>query len=119
MSRKSLKEAKKSGLSVELKTLHAPLLVRIKEYFPKENRATVQIVSSKGSPSGGFSIPNIKFPIKGPCHENMSRAIQAGETHALLYYAGRQISNGYLELSHDAGVENTVTYAPIRHSWSV
>lgn len=100
-------------------SMQAPVPVRIKEWFPQENRVTVQIIA-KGDPElDNTTIEGVKFPLLGPTHQNMgSMSIVAGRTEALLFYPGMQIRKGYVTLAHTSGTEASVTYSPVRHSWA-
>lgn len=101
--------------------LQAPIPVRIKQYFPEDNEATIQLIGQT-SEFGGASVKggdeDMRFPVRGPCHENLTRGIVAG-TEALLYKAGWQSKKGYIELAHTKGLPETPKYSPIRYSWAV
>lgn len=103
-------------------SMQAPVPVRIKEYFPEENEATIQIIGTVVSEFGGASIKggdqDLRFPIRGACHENLMKGIKPG-SEALLYKAGWQTKKGYLELAHAKGLPETPGYTPIRMSWAV
>lgn len=99
----------------------APVPVIIKDYYREENKVTVRVIGdnkwegAKTFTRGGVEF---KFPLKGSCHENLSRGIKPGAI-GLLYITGWQLSTGYVDIAHTEGLPETPTYAAIRHSWMV
>lgn len=113
-----LKSAIKSSMQ---RTMHAPKLVRIKEYFPEENAVTVQVVGVT-SDFGGAVSRNIsgeqKFALgyRGDVSEGV--APQPGDL-GYLFFTGMQYKNGFVFLAHSEGGEKSSSYVPIRGAWGI
>ncbi len=116
--RKTNKELKNAQTQLSHVGLRPPIPVIIRKVYRAENRVTVQLVSNEGDAFDGVQIDGIKFPIMAPIDISMSTLVKPG-VHALLFYFGWQMSKGYVVLSHTEGTEQSVTYMPIRHSWSI
>ena len=120
VSRIAEKESHKQIQRVEQTLARAPIPVLIKQYFPEETSVTIQVIGN----SGGYPQTiqsegeDLLFPLKGSCHENVSKGIKAG-TKALLYFSGKQMKKGYVEIAHEPGTPDTCKYSPIRHSWAI
>jgi len=116
--KKTNKEIKRAQAQLSHVGFRPPIPVVVREVFRAENRVTVQLVSNEGTAFDGLQIKGVKFPLLAPIDMSMASLVKPG-VHALLFYFGWQMSKGYVMLAHTEGTEQSVTYMPIRHSWSV
>ena len=116
--KKLIEETRASVDRLGQMTMQAPVQVTIKEWYPQENKGTVQLVSPGISGLDRASIGTTKFPILNAPDGSMSLDIQEGSP-AVLFYAGWQIKRGYVVLGHSEGDLKTTTYTPVRWSWAV
>lgn len=116
--RKTNRELKNAQAQLSHVGFRPPIHVIVREVYRAENKVTVQLVSTEGSPFDGLQIKDVKFPIMAPIDMSMSSLVKPG-VEALLFYFGWQMFKGYVVLSHTEGTEQSVTYTPIRYSWSV
>ena len=129
MIKKELKRLDGLVQSLRQQTVQTPRLVTIKEYFPKENAVTIQLVGT-GSEFGGVTprkidntrkidnISDFKFPLGQRGDVSESLAPQPGDT-GLLFYSGFQYKTGFVLLTHTEGGDEAMAYVPIRGGWAV
>lgn len=102
-------------------TMKAPAVVRVLEYFPKENAVTIQVANSTLTKDGvgGMDFPEgTKFPLGQRADISESMSPQMGDL-GLLFYSGSQMNTGFVLLSYNGGTQLTNTYVPIRGGWGV
>jgi hypothetical protein len=116
-SKRIKREIENNSAQLNQLTTHGPIPVTVREYFPEENKVTIQL-SSTSETFNRLSLGGTKFPIHAPIHEAIGYGIKPG-TPMMLYYSGMQISRGWVLLAYSEGTKDSVTYVPIRHSWAI
>lgn len=118
---KEINELKTMIKAANQRVMHAPKLVRIKEYFPQENAVTIQLIG-KGDDFGGAVSKNIggeqRFALGYRGDVTEASAPQPGDL-GYLFFTGMQYKNGFVLLAHSEGGEKASSYVPIRGAWGI
>lgn len=120
MIKKEIQALQNQINTLRQQTMAVPRPVRIKEYFPNENKVTIEFtgIANRNTATPKNDIGDFKFPLGHRGDISESLAPQKGDL-GLLMYSGTQYKRGYVLLSHSEGGDDAMTYVPIRGVWGV